>query len=136
MQKTPRVGIAALVWRDGKLILMQRWGSHGEGTWSVPGGHLEFGESWEEAAEREVMEEAGVSIKNVKLLAVTNDIFEQENKHYITIWMEADWKSGEAKNMEPEKCKALEWGSIQDLPQPLFQPCWDNLRKTKPELFA
>lgn len=69
------VGVACLVWKDGKFLVAQRKGSHGEGTWSLPGGHLEFNEKWQDCAAREVMEETGMSIVNARFLAVTNDIF-------------------------------------------------------------
>ena len=55
--KIVRVGVGVFVWRDGRFIMGQRLGSHGANTWSVPGGHLEFGESWEDCAIREVKEE-------------------------------------------------------------------------------
>jgi 8-oxo-dGTP diphosphatase len=131
----PRVGIGVFVWKNGKFLIMQRWGSHGEGTWSLPGGHLEFGETWEQAAKREVLEETGMSIKNVAFLAATNDIFGQENKHYITIWVSTDWKAGKAQNLEPEKCRGMDWIRLKELPDKLFQPCWDNLRVAKPDIF-
>ena len=69
---------------------------HGAGSWSTPGGHLEFGESLEECAIRETKEETGVSITDVKFRAVTNDIFEESGKHYITIWMQGNYSSGKA----------------------------------------
>src|SRR5947209_504762 len=97
----PRVGIGVFVWRDGKFIMGQRRGSHGANTWSIPGGHLEFGESWEEAAMREVLEETGMEIDNVRFLTATNDYFPDDNKHYVTIWVESDWVSGEPSIVEP-----------------------------------
>ena len=136
MQLITRAGVAVFIWRDGKFLLMQRWGSHGEGTWSVPGGHLEFGESWEEVARREASEETGVEIKNVRLLAVTNDIFPDHSKHFVSIWMQADWADVEPQILEPKKCKGMKWCTIDELPENLFQPCWGNLKKAKPELFA
>jgi 8-oxo-dGTP diphosphatase len=132
----PKVGLAAFIWRDGKFIMMQRKGSHGTGTWSVPGGHLEYGETWEECVRREIMEEVGVEVTNIKFLAATNDIFNKDVKHYISIWMTCDWASGEPQNMEPEKITDVEWRSFQDLPAPLFEPCWTNLRQAEPELFS
>lgn len=133
--KRPSVGVAVLIWRDGKSIMYERRGSHGHGTWSIPGGHLEFGETWEECARREALEEVGVHIKNVRFLAVTNDIFPTEDKHYLSIWLEADWAAGEPKSLEPEKVVGIEWHSLTDLPSPLFEPCWQNLRRTRPDLF-
>ncbi len=115
--------------------MYRRKGSHASGTISVPGGHLEFGESWAACAAREAAEETGVSISNLRYLATTNDYMADEAKHYISIWMEADWSGGEPVIMEPDKVEAIEWRDFNDLPEPLFQPCWDNLRLARPDLF-
>lgn len=121
-----RVGIGVFVFKDGKFLLGQRKGSHGSGTWSIPGGHLEFGESFEETAVREVYEETGLHIKNVRFGAVTNDILMDENKHYVSVWLLSDYGSGTERIMEPDKCNALEWHTFDDLPQPLA-PWWTQL---------
>lgn len=136
MQPQVRVGIGCFVWKDGKFLMGQRRGSHGDGTWSVPGGHLELGETWAECAAREVMEETGLKIKNIRFMAATEDFFPADSKQYTTIWMESDWGSGEPTIVEPDKWVNQEWHTYQDLPEPLFEPCWQNLRKLKPELFA
>ena len=115
-----RVGVGVFVFKDGKFLMQKRQGSHGEGSWSLPGGHLEFGESFEETAKREVKEESNLNIKNVRFGAVTNDHFVDEHKHYVTIWMLSDWESGEVENMEPQKCTAQTWNTFDDLPEPLF----------------
>ncbi|MBI5061195.1 MAG: NUDIX domain-containing protein [Candidatus Aenigmarchaeota archaeon] len=122
MKDRPKVGIGVYIIRDGKVLLLKRKGAHGEGSWCAPGGHLEFGESWEDCAKREVTEEAGIEITNVRFFAVTNDIFEEENKHYITIALLADYVSGEARRMEPEKCMDIGWFSWSELPKSLFLP--------------
>lgn len=126
----PRVGVGVFIFRDDKFLLMQRQGSHGEGSWSVPGGHLEFGETPEETAVREVREETGLEIANVAFAAVTNDIFQQENKHYLTVWMKSDWVSGEPRITEPDKCIDQRWVSFDTLPNPLFLP-WEQLLKSE-----
>lgn len=136
MDKQVRVGLGVFVWKDGKFIMGRRRGSHGHDTWSVPGGHLEFGETWEQGAKREVLEETGMKIKNVRFLAATEDIFPEHDKHYTTIWVEADWESGEPHITEPDKWIDQRWETFATLPSPLFEPCWLNLRKSKPELFA
>lgn len=132
----PKVGVAVFVWRNGKFLIQKRHGSHGEGTWSVPGGHLELNESWEDCAKRETLEETGMEIANIRFLTATNDIFKDEDKHYITIWVEADWKAHEPQLMEPDRLTAIQWATFRDLPTALFQPCWQNLHQAKPELFA
>lgn len=134
-QERPKVGVAVFVWRDGKFLMYRRKGSHAEGTISIPGGHLEFGESWEDCAARETEEEVGVKIENVRYLATTNDIMPDEDKHYVSIWLTADWAEGEPRIMEPDKVEEISWHTFRDLPSPLFEPCWTNLRKAKPELF-
>lgn len=125
-EQNPRVGIGVFVFRGGKFLMQQRQGSHGEGTWSVPGGHLEFGESPEETAARETLEETGCRIANVAFGAVTNDVFADESKHYVTLWMTSDWESGEPTITEPEKCAAQTWADFDNLPEPLFLP-WQQL---------
>lgn len=122
----PRVGVGVFIIRDGKFLVQQRRGSHGEGTWSLPGGHLEYGETPEATAHREVLEETGCEIENIRFAAVTNDFFETESKHYVTWWVMSDWRANEPHVVEPDKCTAQMWTDFDDLPQPLFLP-WEQL---------
>ncbi len=116
----PKVGVSVIVMKDGKVLLGKRKGAHGEGSWAFPGGHLEFCESLEDCAKREVAEEVGITIKNVKKLTFTNDIFKEENKHYITCFVTSDYDAGEVKNMEPNKCEAWDWFLWNKFPEHLF----------------
>ncbi|HJP96598.1 MAG TPA: NUDIX hydrolase [Candidatus Saccharimonadales bacterium] len=125
-----RVGIGVFIFKDGKFLMQQRHGAHGAGSWSVPGGHLEFGESFEDTARREVKEETGLGITNVRFGAVTNDYFAQENKHYVTVWMISDWQRGTETITEPDKCLKQEWHTFDDLPSPLFLP-WNQLLESQ-----
>ncbi len=129
MSERPKVGVGVIVIKDGKILLGKRKNAHGEGSWSFPGGHLELNESWEDCASRETKEETGVAIKNIRFGTATNDIFQAEEKHYITIFMLSDYDSGEVKVMEPEKCEKWEWFSWSQLPQPLFVPIQNLLKK-------
>jgi len=126
----PRVGIGVFVFKDGKFLTGKRRGSHGDGSWSVPGGHLEFGETPEQTAIREVAEETGLEIENIRFGAFTNDVFPDEGKHYLTIWMLSDWKSGEATILEPDKFVEQKWADFDTLPAPLFLP-WEQLLKSE-----
>ncbi|KAI2788471.1 Nudix hydrolase 1 [Penicillium oxalicum] len=86
----PRIGVGVFVTNaEGKFVLGKRKGSHGADTWALPGGHLEFGESFETCAEREILEETGLKIRNIHYLTATNTVFVAENKHYVTIFMGA-----------------------------------------------
>ncbi len=113
-----------MIIRNGKVLLGKRKNAHGEGAWCFPGGHLEFGESWKECALREIKEEAGIKVKNLRFATATNDLFSKEKKHYITIIMLADYASGEAKILEPHKCEKWDWFEWKkdNLPKPLFTP--------------
>jgi 8-oxo-dGTP diphosphatase len=106
--------------------MQKRKGSHGEGSWSLPGGHLEYGESFEDTARREVKEETDLAIDNVRFGAVTNDHFIKEGKHYITIWMLSEWAGGEECITEPEKCTDQAWFTFETMPTPLFLT-WNQL---------
>ncbi len=125
----PKVGVGVCIIKEGKVLLGKRKGAHGAGSWSFSGGHLEFNESWKECAVRETLEETGIKIKNVRFSMVTNDIFEKEGKHYVTIFMLADYVSGEAKVMELDKWEKWEWFDWNDLPQPLFVPLQNLLKQ-------
>jgi 8-oxo-dGTP diphosphatase len=123
----PRVGVGVLVWYDRKVLLGRRRGAHGAQTWSFPGGHLEFGESWEACAAREVREETGLELDSLGFAAVTNDVFVDEGKHYITVFMQGQARSSAAERREPDKCEGWQWFDWSDLPSPLFLPI-RNLR--------
>lgn len=128
MKQYPKVGVAVIIIKNNKVLLGKRFGSHGEGTWQFPGGHLEFNESLENCAKREVSEEVGLEIANVRFGALTNDIFHQENKHYITIFMVADYLDGQPQNLEPQKSREWDWFEWSKFPKEIFLPI-RNLQK-------
>ncbi len=128
MDQRPRVGIGVIIYKKDKVLLGKRRNAHGEGSWCFPGGHLEYGETFESCAKREVQEETGLKISNIRRGPYTNDIFEKESLHYITLYMLADYESGSEKVREPEKCEKWEWFHWDKLPQPLFLPI-ENLKK-------
>ncbi len=107
--------------KNGGILLIKRRSSHGAGTWAPPGGHIDFGESIFDCARREVREEVGIKIKNLRVLGFTEDIFKKDKKHYITIWVKSDWKSGEAK-MSDKEFSEVDWFGWRSLPKPLFVP--------------
>ncbi len=129
MNDRPKVGMGVIVRKEDKVLLYKRRNTHGEGTWGFPGGHLEYGETFEQCARREVFEEAGIQIKNIRYGALTNDVFEKERKHYITIYMTSEYDSGEVQLKEPEKSEGWEWFEWNNLPQPLFLPIQSLLKQ-------
>jgi 8-oxo-dGTP diphosphatase len=120
--RRPHVGMGVLVMRRGRVLLGRRRGSHGDGYYAAPGGHIEFGESFEQAARREVREETGLEIADLKLLSVGNYVFKREDgeRHYIDVDFVCEAPAGEPELAEPEKCDGWDWYDLDDLPQPLF----------------
>ncbi|WP_404974024.1 NUDIX hydrolase [Vibrio campbellii] len=129
MDKQVRVGVATIILRDGAILLGERVGSHGANTWATPGGHLELGESIEDCAKREVLEETGLIVDSIEKFTFTNDIFEKEGKHYVTLFVVASSASGEPQVTEPDKCKQWKWCRLDDLPEPLFLPLINLLKE-------
>lgn len=120
----PRVGIGVLLFNDkNQLLLGRRRNSHGAGSYGPPGGHLEFGESLEECAIREVYEETNLKISAPKFLTISNDIFVSEKKHYLSVFMSGIFPEGQIViNMEPKKKLSWEWFDANYLPTDLFLP--------------
>lgn len=117
----PLVGMGVMVIKDGKVLIGRRKGSHAEGQWGFPGGHLELNESFEECAKREVFEETGVKIKNVRFQFLGN--VKKYGKHYVQVGIIADWKSGEPKELEPKKLTDVKWIPVNEkaMPKPIFE---------------
>ena len=100
-----------------RFLLGKRLNAHGAGTWALPGGHLEFGETPEACAVREVLEETGLKVTNVRFLTATNDHMPADNKHYVTMFMVCgrEDESAQAEVLEPGKCEGWEWASWEEL---------------------
>ncbi len=122
MNQEPKVGVAIIITRNDQVLLVKRKGVHGAGSWSTPGGHLDFGESPEVCAAREAKEEVDLNVVNIRFRAITNDVFESDGKHYISIWMDGESLSGEPKISADYEVAELGWFTWDSLPEPLFLP--------------
>nr|WP_319491958.1 NUDIX hydrolase [uncultured Desulfobacter sp.] len=116
----PFVGVAVIITRNNRVLLGKRKGAHGAGCWAFPGGHLEFNESIEGCAAREVYEETGLLVKNCRFVTCTNDVFTDHHKHYVTLFVACAYDSGKPEVKEPEKCEKWEWFAWNEFPEPLF----------------
>jgi 8-oxo-dGTP diphosphatase len=123
-------GVGVMIFSNGKVLLGKRHDDpqkassllHGEGTWTMPGGKLDFGESFEQGACREVFEETGIKLseEKLKVISVSNDIV--KDAHFITIGLFCDNFNGEPKVMEPDEIVEWKWFLLNDLPGKIFFP--------------
>lgn len=119
----PKVGIGIIVINEGKKILLgKRKNAHGDGSWGIPGGNLEFGETVRNCASRELLEETGLIAEVVVEGPWKEIFFIQENKHYLNIFTIVPQFSGTVQNKELEKTENWEWFDAHILPSPLFEP--------------
>ena len=119
MQERPLVGIGVMILKEGKVLLGKRRKFPGVGEWAFPGGHLEYTETFEECARRETREECGIEIEYIRFLLLGNVLL-YKPKHFVQISVVVDWKSGEPKVLEPEKCERWEWFEPSQPPSPMF----------------
>ncbi|KAG2499860.1 hypothetical protein HYH03_002151 [Edaphochlamys debaryana] len=118
----PKVGVGVLIFRNQDVLVGKRKGSHGSGSYALPGGHLELGESFEQCAIREVEEETGITLRDPVFAYAVNSVFSPD-VHYVTIFMRCDVEPGtEAKLMEPHKCESWMWVPWDGIPEPTFLP--------------
>jgi 8-oxo-dGTP diphosphatase len=128
LPERPKVGVGVIVCKDQKVLLGKRKGEHGKGTWGFPGGHLELYEDIFDCAQRETLEEVGITLTNLRLGPYTNDPMPKSGKHYVTLFVIGDYVEGEVRVCEPEVFEEWKWFSWDKLPSPLFVPI-ENLRK-------
>jgi len=114
-ENVAKVGVGLFILKDGKVLLGKRKNAHGSDQYAGPGGHLEYGETAEQTALREIAEECGIKVKNLKMLCVS-DLLTYFPKHYVDIGFSAEWESGEPEVLEPEKCESWGWYDIDNLP--------------------
>ncbi|RLI98177.1 MAG: hypothetical protein DRP00_02505 [Candidatus Aenigmatarchaeota archaeon] len=115
----PIVGVGVLIIKDGKVLLGKRNEEPGKNTWSLPGGKLEFGETFEVCAKREVKEETGLDVDDLEFSSLRNDRFEKQQ--FVTLGLEAGKFLGEPKNKE-EQITAWRWFDLNGLTDNLFPP--------------
>ncbi|KAJ2847771.1 Vacuolar protein sorting-associated protein 20 [Coemansia brasiliensis] len=132
MAQQVRVGVGCFIVRrisnKTQFLLGQRQDGLSPGTWGLPGGHLDFGETWEACARREVLEETGLDISAFQHVATSNDIF--ENSHYVEIIMAGEFDCRQTvKLMEPDKCQQwvwVSWDELQGQAVPLRDACTES----------
>lgn len=111
------VGVGALIFNDRGEMLLGLRGQKSKnevGTWEIPGGAIEFGETLAEGLKREIKEEIDIEIEVGELLHVCDHIIPKENQHWVSPTYICKIISGTPKIMESEKCDKLEWFSLDE----------------------
>lgn len=123
-KKRPLIGHGVMIENDkGEVLCGLRQGSHGAGEWSFPGGHLEFGETLEESARREVREETGLELGKIELISLADEMryIKSDRKHYVNIGFKGEYIGGEPQLLEPKKYKEWRWFKLDELPENMFE---------------
>lgn len=115
-----KVGVACLVFKDGKVLLGKRLSkSHGDGEYTCGGGHAEFMEELAETARREIREEWNIDIDEPEFLCTTN-LRKYGNKHYVDVAFKANWVAGDPSPESEGEFADFDWYDVDNLPSPLF----------------
>jgi 8-oxo-dGTP diphosphatase len=127
--RNPVLAVAAVIWNDRReVLLIRRTKEPRKGQWSLPGGKVEFGESIEDAARREVLEETGLEVALLGLAGVAETILDASvgaaDVHFVLIDYSARVVSGEAK--AASDAADATWFS-QDAIREL--PLWDETKR-------
>ena len=116
----PRVGVGAMIMRDGRVLMARRNSGQRPGWYGWVGGKLEFGETLQDCARREAREEAGIELTNLRLLCLSSFIV--EDQHWIDVEFLADIESGEPRDAAPDELAGWTWYPLDHLPGPIFEP--------------
>lgn len=113
----PIASVAACVFKDDRILLIQRGTPPSKGEWSVPGGAIELGESFKDTAKRELDEECGVEIEIGDIFDIEDLIIRDKNDdiqyHYIVTYLTANYVSGDIRPGSEEL--SVRWATKEEL---------------------
>lgn len=114
----PHVGVHLIIAEGRKVLLLRRANTgFADGSWSVPGGGLEQGETLPQAAAREALEEAGITIDPADLTFThLSHHADPDGLARIGVFFTATRWAGEPVNAEPRKCSEIAWHDLDHLP--------------------
>lgn len=129
----PQVAVGAIVFKDDRVLLVRRGKPPAEDLWAIPGGRVEIGETLQEAAEREILEETAIAIR-ARVPVYTFDVIERDARgrirfHYVIVDMTADYVRGYPR--AGDDASAARWISSDELATLKVSPKTRQLLKTQ-----
>jgi len=113
----PRVAVGAVVFKQDRVLLVRRGQPPAKGLWAIPGGSVKLGETLQAAAEREIREETGITIRAREPVytfeSIVHDDAGSVRFHYVIIDLLADYLDGEP--IPGDDALAARWFSHRDL---------------------
>ena len=109
----PVAGVGAVIIKDNHVLLVKRSNPPKLGLWCIPGGKIKFGESLQQAAEREIKEETGITIRAGSPVYVFDLIMPDQKIHYIIVDLAAEYVSGEVK--AADDAADAKWWNLDNL---------------------
>ena len=133
----PGIGVGIMVINENKVLLGLRNPDkikasselQGQGTWTMPGGKVEYMEKLIDAAKRELKEETSLDATKLDILCISDDM--TETAHYVTVGFIVNEYFGEVKAMEPETILEWKWFDLDNLPENLYMPSAKCIEKYK-----
>lgn len=113
--RDPKVAVAVIIAREGRILLQQRAMEPRKGFWTFPSGYVDRGEQVERAAEREVAEELGLTARLTHLLGV----YSEPGNPVVLIVYTGEVDAGEP-TVQAEEISAIGWFAPDDLPPLAF----------------
>lgn len=130
-RKLPPVGVATILVQDNKVLIAERLSGHLQGVFATPGGHLEWMETFEACAVRELMEETGIKTTedNCEVFGVDQRFSKEEDFCCALVFVHVKAWVGDPLPMEPKKHGPWKWTPIVELPDHLLNSLQGKLHK-------
>ena len=128
----PALAVGAVVFREGRILLVKRGNPPAKGVWAIPGGSVELGETLEQAAQREVLEETGIRVRAGKPVysfeSIERDKDGQVRFHYYIVDLEAEYLDGEIR--AGDDAEKAQWVALDQLDRMDVNPKTRDLLRT------
>lgn len=125
----PRIRVALVIIQNEKILLVQHC-KGGKCYWLLPGGGLDYGETIQECAIRELLEETNLKVKLKRLLFVSESIPEDRHRHIVNLYFEAEVCGGELKRGKEQILQDVRFFDLKELDGlTIYPPIRESLKE-------